>query len=71
MAKYSKKAQDKIGEVMKEFKEGELKTSAGKKVKDRDQAIAIGISEAKQAGYKVPKQKKKITQAENKKSRKS
>lgn len=50
MAKYSKKAQDKIGEVMKEFKEGELKTSAGKKVKDRDQAIAIGISEAKQAG---------------------
>lgn len=58
MAKYSKKAQDKIGEVMKEFKEGKLKTSAGKKVKNRDQAIAIGISEAEQAGYKVPKQKK-------------
>lgn len=56
MAKYSKKAQEKIGEVMHEFKEGKLKTSAGEKVTDRDQAIAIGISEAEQAGYKVPKQ---------------
>lgn len=54
MAKYSKKAQEKIGEVMHEFKKGKLKTSAGKKVTDRDQAIAIGISEADQAGYKVP-----------------
>lgn len=54
MAKYSKKAQEKIGEVMSEFKKGKLKTSAGKKVTDRDQAIAIGISEADQAGYKVP-----------------
>ncbi|HAR37782.1 MAG: hypothetical protein A2W86_05655 [Bacteroidetes bacterium GWD2_45_23] len=66
MAKYSKKAQDKIGEVMKEYKEGELKTSAGKKVKDRDQAIAIGISEAKQAGYKVPKQKKETPKTKKK-----
>lgn len=57
MAKYSKKAQEKIGEVMHEFKEGKLKSSSGKKVTDRSQAIAIGISEAKEAGYKVPEQK--------------
>jgi Family of unknown function (DUF6496) len=55
MAKYSKKAQDKIGEVMHEFKEGNLKSSSGAVVKDRKQAIAIGISEAEEAGYKVPK----------------
>lgn len=56
--KYSDKAQEKIGEVMHEFKEGKLKSSSGDKVKDRKQAIAIGISEAKEAGLKVPKQKK-------------
>ncbi len=54
MAKYSKKAQEKIEEVMHEFKEGKLKSSSGKKVKSRKQAIAIGISEAKQKGLKVP-----------------
>ena len=56
MAKYSKKAQDKIGEVMHEFKEGTLKSSNGAVVKNRKQAVAIGISEAEEAGYKVPKQ---------------
>lgn len=60
MAKYSKKAQEKIEEVMHEYKEGELKSGrSGKKVKDRKQAIAIGISEAKEAGAKVPDRKKK------------
>jgi hypothetical protein len=61
MAKYSKKAQDKIEEVMHEFKEGTLRSGKnGKngKVKSRKQAIAIGISEAKEAGLKVPPQKK-------------
>lgn len=53
--KYSKKAQEKIGEVMHEFKEGKLKSSSGKKVTDRQQAIAIGISEARDEGFKVPK----------------
>jgi len=60
MAKYSKKAQDKIEEVMHEFKEGILKSGKnGKngKVTNRKQAIAIGISEAKEAGLKVPTQK--------------
>ena len=57
MAKYSKKSQDKIGEVMHEFKKGTLKSgkngSSGK-VKNRKQAVAIGISEARKAGTKVP-----------------
>lgn len=56
--KYSKKAQDKIGEVMNEFKEGKLKSSSGEKVTNRKQAVAIGISEAKDEGLKVPKKKK-------------
>ena len=56
MAKYSKKAQDKIGVVMHEFKEGTLKSSSGSVVKNRKQAVAIGINEAEEAGYKVPKQ---------------
>ncbi|MET3538868.1 DUF6496 domain-containing protein [Chryseobacterium limigenitum] len=55
--KYSDKAQEKIGEVMHEFKEGKLKSSSGEKVTDRKQAIAIGISEAKEQGLKVPKKK--------------
>ncbi|WP_224136248.1 DUF6496 domain-containing protein [Candidatus Kaistella beijingensis] len=57
--KYSKKAQEKIGEVMHEFKEGTLKSSSGDKVTERKQALAIGISEAEQAGLKVPKKTKK------------
>lgn len=56
--KYSGKAQEKIGEVMHEFKEGKLKSGSGAKVTDRKQAIAIGISEAREKGLKVPKQKK-------------
>jgi len=58
MAKYSKKAEEKIEEVMHEYKHGELKSGKGGKggvVKSRDQAIAIGISEARHAGLKVPK----------------
>ena len=60
MAKYSKKAQEKIEEVMHEFKHGELKSGKdgkGEIVKSRKQAIAIGLSEAKEAGAKVPKKK--------------
>jgi hypothetical protein len=59
MAKYSKKAQNKIEEVMHEFKEGTLKSGNGiaGKVKSRKQAIAIGISEARKAGTKVTSKK--------------
>jgi len=55
MAKYSKKAENKIAKVMHEKKAGTLKSSSGKKVTSRKQAIAIGISEARAAGAKVPK----------------
>ena len=60
MARYSKKAQDKIEEVMLEFKKGTLKSGrngGNGKVTNRKQAIAIGISEAKDAGLKVPEKK--------------
>ncbi|MCE3075574.1 DUF6496 domain-containing protein [Chryseobacterium gwangjuense] len=56
--KYSEKAQDKVGQVMHEFKAGKLKSSSGEKVTSRKQAIAIGISEAREAGLKVPPKKK-------------
>lgn len=55
MPKYSKKAQEKVEKVMHEYKEGTLKTKGGHVVKKRDQAIAIGISEARDSGAKVPK----------------
>lgn len=58
MPKYSKAAQDKVEKVMKERKAGTLKSGkSGKKVTSRKQAIAIGLSEARQEGDKVPKKK--------------
>lgn len=59
MAKYSDKAEKKISKVMREFSKGELKSSAGKTVKKPKRARAIALSEARQAGYKVPKKKTK------------
>ena len=55
MAKYSKRAGEKVKEVMHEKKEGKLKNGSGKKVTSRKQAIAIGLSEARKEGAKVPK----------------
>ena len=56
MAKYSKGAQKKVEKVMREKKRGTLKSGrSGKKVTSRKQAIAIGLSEARKAGAKVPK----------------
>ena len=58
MAKYGKKAGAKVKRAMKERKKGTLKSGrSGKKVKSRKQAIAIGLSEARMAGKKVPKKK--------------
>ncbi|HEY9048014.1 MAG TPA: DUF6496 domain-containing protein [Ohtaekwangia sp.] len=58
MAKYSKTAQKKVSKVMREKKAGTLKSGrSGKKVTSRKQAIAIGLSEARKAGAKVPKKK--------------
>jgi hypothetical protein len=58
MAKYGKKAQAKVKRAMRERKQGKLKSGrSGKKVTSRKQAIAIGLSEARQAGGKVPRRK--------------
>ena len=58
MAKYSKGAQKKVKRAMHEKKRGTLKSGrSGKKVKSRKQAIAIGLSEARKSGAKVPKKK--------------
>ena len=56
MAKYGKKAQSKVKRAMHELKRGTLKSGrSGAKVKSRKQAIAIGLSEARKAGAKVPR----------------
>lgn len=57
MAKYSEKAGDKVEKTMHEMKEGKLKSGSGKKVTSRKQAVAIGLSEARKEGAKVPKKK--------------
>ena len=58
MAKYGKKAQSKVEKVMHERKEGTLRSGrSGKKVTSRKQAIAIGLSEARKAGAKVPEKR--------------
>jgi Family of unknown function (DUF6496) len=58
MAKYGKKAQQKVEKVMHERKRGTLRSGgSGKKVTNRKQAIAIGLSEARRAGGKVPKKR--------------
>lgn len=60
MAKYGKTAQKKVKRALHERKTGTLKSGrSGKTVRSRKQAIAIGLSEARQAGAKVPSKKKK------------
>ena len=57
--KYSRKASSSVGRAMKKRKKGTLKSGrSGRKVKSRKQAIAIGLSEARKAGAKVPKKSK-------------
>lgn len=69
MAKYSAAAGKKVEKVMDEMKEGKLKSGrSGKKVTSRKQAIAIGLSEARQKGSKVPENpnpKKKAIKTES------
>jgi len=57
MAKYSEKAGEKVEKTMHEMKEGKLKSGSGKKVTSKKQAVAIGLSEARKSGAKVPKKK--------------
>lgn len=56
MNKYGPKAQKTVEDAVSKFKRGELESGkTGKKVTDRDQAVAIGLSEAREKGYKAPK----------------
>ncbi len=57
MAEYGKAAQAKVRKAMDALKTGTLKSGSGRKVTTRQQAIAIGLSEARKAGAKVPCQK--------------
>ena len=68
MARYGKKAQSKVKRAMHERKSGTLRSGrSGRKVKSRKQAIAIGLSEARRAGGKVPPKKSGSTKTSRKK----
>lgn len=66
--KYGPKAQKKVARVMHEKKKGTLKSGSGKKVTSRKQAIAIGLSEARKEGAKVPKKKSSAKKSSSKKT---
>jgi Family of unknown function (DUF6496) len=69
--KYSKKASSDVGRAMKKRKAGTLKSGrSGRKVKSRKQAIAIGLSEARAKGKKVPKKAPKKRKTSKKKTAK-
>ena len=55
MTKYGEKASEKVGKAMHERKAGTLKSGSGKPVTSKKQAVAIGLSQARKAGGKVPK----------------
>lgn len=68
-SKYGKKAHDKVEKAMHERKHGTLKSGkSGKKVTSRKQAIAIGLSEARREGGKVPSKKSSSKKSSSKKS---
>ena len=58
MAKYGKAASENVERTMRRRKKGTLRSSSGQKVKSREQAIAIGLSEARAKGAKVPRKRK-------------
>jgi len=68
--KQSTKAKKKVGKVMHEYKHGQLKSGGRKKVKNRKQAIAIALSEARRSGAKVPPKKGKKSASKKKSSSK-
>ncbi len=68
MAKYGRKASEKVGRAMHEMKRGKLRSGgSGRKVKSRKQAIAIGLSEARRSGGKVPARKKASSKGKGRK----
>ena len=69
MPKYGSEARKKVSKVMHEYGEGKLKSGrSGKTVKSQKQAVAIGISEARRAGGKVPSRKASSTSRSSSKS---
>ena len=69
MARYGQKAQEKVEKAMHEMKHGELKSGrSGKKVTNPKQAVAIGLSEARQAGGKVPSKRSSSGKSSTKRS---
>jgi hypothetical protein len=71
MAKYGRKAQDKVHKAMHERKHGTLRSGSGRKVTSRKQAIAIGLSEARSEGGKVPSRKSSSSRSRRKTSSRS
>ena len=71
MAKYSKKAGKSVESAMHRMKKGDLKSGSGRKVKNPKQAIAIGLSEAREEGAKVPKKSSSQSSASKSSSKKS
>jgi hypothetical protein len=68
MARYGRKSRQKVKKAMHERKRGTLRSGrSGKKVKSRKQAIAIGLSQARRAGAKVPRRKGKRRKSSRKK----
>lgn len=69
MARYSRKSGSEVKKAVHKQKRGQLKSGrSGKKVTSRKQAIAIGLSEARQKGEKVPRKKSSSTKSRSKKS---
>ena len=64
--RYGQKASEKVEKVMRERKRGTLRSSSSAKVKSRKQAIAIGLSEARRAGGKVPAKRRSRSKSRSK-----
>ena len=71
MAKYGKAASKRVESAMRRKKKGTLKSGSGGKVKSRKQAIAIGLSEAREKGAKVPRKRKSSSSRKTSRARKS
>ena len=68
MARQRRGGIKKVRKVMREFKTGTLKSSSGARVRKRKQAVAIALSEARQAGAKIPKKKKAAAKKKKKRT---
>ena len=69
MAKYGKSAGKTVESAMRRRKKGTLKSGSGRKVRSRKQAIAIGLSEARKKGAKVPRKRSRKSSAKGRKKR--